>query len=41
MEIKYSEIIKYLVSLPEFTDDEVAEMSIEEVVDLYEMYHKD
>ena len=41
MEIKLSEIKDYLISTGEYTDDEVEEMPVEELVDLYEMYHEE
>jgi len=41
MEIKYSEMQEYLMKEQGYTEDEVEDMPIEEVVDLYEMYHED
>ena len=41
MEIKLSEIKEYLLNEQGYTEEEVDEMPIEELVDLYEMYHED
>ena len=41
MEIKLSEIKEYLLNEQEYTEEEVNEMPIEDLVDLYEMYHED
>ena len=41
MVVQLSEIREYLISTGEYTEDEVAEMSVEEAVDLYEMYHEE
>jgi hypothetical protein len=41
MEIRYSEMVEYLINEQDYTEDEVADMPIEEVLDLYEMYHED
>ena len=41
MEIDVDKIMDFLISTQEYTEDEVAEMPIEELVDLYEMYMED
>lgn len=41
MEIKLSEIKEYLLNEQGYTEEEVNEMPIEDLVDLYEMYHED
>lgn len=41
MEIKLSEIKDYLVNEQDYTEEGVEGMPIEELVDLYEMYHVD
>ena len=41
MEVKLSEIKDYLVREQNYTEEEVEEMDIENLIDLYEMYHED
>lgn len=41
MEIKYSEIIDYLIKEQDYPKDMVEKMPVRELVDLYEMYHED
>ena len=41
MEVKLSEVKDYLVREQEYTEEEVEEMPIENLIDLYEMYHED